>query len=265
MQTREIAALGRYYIIRDKVIQNGDNNSVRFLLHTINRPAVEATPTSTPVANHIVLYPRARYSAVRTELLTREGGLPSIQYGGKIWCVPVLPQTATLRMVGGTGYEFWVDNGSGTGANTPIEGSYFQNPADFTNATEAGQWRVETIAPAAGTVDFVHAIYAGPTSGSMADVRAIDEATAVGCEITGVGVFIFGRSEQGESGIDYQITGEILDQPQVIEGLKPEIDYAVRVGTGEPFTTRSSASGGIDFHASGPARIDIRPAGLAQR
>ncbi len=265
LQTREVAALGRYYVIRDKVIQDGDNNSVRFLLHTINKPVVEASATSTPVANHIVLYPRARYSAVRSELLAREGGLPSIQYAGKIWCVPVLPQNATLRMVGGTGYEFWVDDGSGAGVNTPIEGSYFQNPADFTNANEAGQWRMETIAPPAGTVDFVHAIYAGPTSGTMPEVRPIDEPAAVGCEIAGQGVFIFGRSEQGETGIDYQITGEMLNAPQMIEGLKPEVEYAVRIGPNEPFAARSSASGGISFRASGPASVEISPAGMAAR
>lgn len=265
LQTREVAALGRYYVIRDKVIQNGDNNSVRFLLHTINKPSVEASPASTPVANHIVLYPRARYSAVRGELLTREGGLPSIQYAGKIWCVPVLPQNATLRMVGGTGYEFWVDDGAGAGVNTPIDGSYFQNPADFTNATEAGQWRMETIAPAAGTVDFVHAIYAGPTSGSMPEVRPIDEPAAVGCEITGQGVFIFGRSELGETGIDYQITGEMQSAPQLIEGLMPQIEYAVRIGEAAPFTASTSASGGLVFSASGPARVEIHPAGLAAR
>jgi hypothetical protein len=168
-------------------------------------------------------------------------------------------------MVGGTGYEFWVDDGAGNGVNTPIEGSYFQNPSDFTNATEAGQWRMETIAPAAGTIDFVHAIYAGPTSGAMPEVRAIDEPSAVGCEIAGQGVFIFGRSEQGETGIDYEITGEMLNAPQLIEGLTPEIEYAVRIDGNEPFTARSSGSGGLAFRASGPARVEIHPAGLAAR
>jgi hypothetical protein len=265
LQTREVAALGRYFVIRDKVIQEGDNNSVRFLLHTINRPTVEATPTSSQVPDHIVIYPRARYTAVRSEILTREGGLPPIQYAGKIWCVPVIPQDATLRVVGGTGYEFWVDDGSGVGVNTPIEGSYFQNPSDFTDATEAGQWRVETIAPSAGTVDFVHAIYVGPVMGTMPEVRAVDTPSAVGCEITGQGVFIFGRSEEGETGIDYEITGELLHAPQLIEGLLPGIDYAIRIGDEEPLTSRSSKSGGLTFYASGPAHIRIEPANLAAR
>jgi len=259
-QVREVAMLGRYFVVRDKVVQNNDDNSARWLLHTINRPTMEGVqPLSVTVPDRIITYPRARYYALRTERVEPPGS-PAVQYGGKIWCAPVLPANATLRLVGGSGYEFWVDDGNGNGQNIPPQS---MPQGAFTDIHEVGQWRVETVAPRASTVDFVHALWACTPAGTMAEVRAIDEPNAVGCEIDGEGVFVFGRNPDGEPQMEYRISGELLPLPQMIHGLIPEADYVIRIGESEGRIERASDKGSLCFDAIGPCRVEIAMAGLA--
>lgn len=255
-QTREVLAQGRYFVIRDNVVLRSAGKSVRFLLHTINRPAVEGvSPLTVTVPDHITVYPRARYNASRTELVP---GSPAIQYGGRLWCEPVIPTNATLRVVGGPGYECWLDDGNGVGQNvTPMEGSHPIPSEHYGNADEVGSWRVETIAPAATTVDFVHALFVGRPTDQMAAVTPIDEPNGIGCQITGVGVFVFGRNPAGESEMRYRITGELQDTPQVIQGLLASTGYTIRVGSAAPLALQSDSEGGLRFSARGPCDISI--------
>lgn len=252
-QQREAVVYGRYVIVRDKVTLTGGSNSVRWLLHTINEPTIEAgTESGVTVPGHIITYTRGRYSAVRTE--TVDG----VTYNGKITVQACLPASATMRKVGGSGYECWVDNGSGVGQNYPLD------PGLYTDRNEAGQWRVETIAPTGTNIDFVHALWVGKPTETMAAVTTIDGTNSVGCQITNVGVFVFGKTGNSQSGIDYTITGELLEPvPHVIEGLYPETDFAVQIGEAAPFVVRSSESGAITFRAAGPASVHVEPAGLA--
>jgi hypothetical protein len=263
-QTREVVNRDRYFVIRDNVVLQNADRSVRFLLHTINRPTIEGVaPLAVTVADHVTTYPRARYSATRTELLP---GRPPIQYDGRISCVPVLPLDATLRVVGGAGYECWVDDGNGAGQNvTPMHGAAPLDSEHYTNADEVGSWRVETIAPAAGTVDFVHAIFVGRPAEQMAGVTPIDEPNAVGCQIAGQGVFVFGRNPAGESQLRYSVTGELENAPQVIQGLLASTDYIVRIGRSAPLALRTSPQGGLRLSASGPCDIRIELAELADQ
>jgi hypothetical protein len=263
-QTREVVTRDHYFVIRDNVVLRNAGKSVRFLLHTINRPTVEGVaPLQVTVPNHIMVYPRARYNATRAELGT---GTPPVQYGGRLWCVPVIPTNATLRVVGGPGYECWMDDGNGTGQNvTPMQGAAPIDSLHYKNIDEVGSWRVETIAPAAETVDFVHAIFVGRPTDQMAEVTPIDEPNAVGCRIAGQGVFVFGRSAAGETEIRYRVTGELQDTPQIIQGLLTSTDYAVRIGQSAPLTLKSSRYGGLRFVARGPCEIRIGAGELAGR
>jgi hypothetical protein len=263
-QTREVVTRDHYFVIRDNVVLRSADKSVRFLLHTVNRPTVEGVGSpQVIVPNHIMVYPRARYSATRAEL---GNGWPAVQYGGRIWCVPVIPTDATLRVVGGSGYECWEDDGNGTGRNvTPMQGTAPIDTTFYKDINEIGSWRVETIAPAAGTVDFVHAIFVGRPTDQMAEVTPIDEPDAVGCRIAGQGVYIFGRGAAGESEIRYRVIGEVQDTPQTIQGLLASTDYNVRIGQSAPLTLKSSRHGGLRFVARGPCEIRIGVGQLAGR
>ncbi|MEZ4651618.1 MAG: hypothetical protein R3E97_23020 [Candidatus Eisenbacteria bacterium] len=252
-QEREIVADGHYFVVRDRVELSGGTNSVRWLLHTIDEPELDSPQLlSTTVAGHIETYGLTSYSATRTEVV--QGN----DYDGKITVVPLVPADAVLRKVGGAGYECWVDDGDGNGQNFPVD-----DPERLTGKDEAGQWRVETIAPTGLETDFVHAIWVGRPNQTMAPVRAIEDESSIGCEIDGVGVYVFARTPASQDGLDYEIQGS-LEIPNVIEGLVPHAEYLVQVG-GEQRALFSSEVGGITFDASGPAAVRVSQVPMASR
>jgi hypothetical protein len=246
-QEREAVLLGRHLVVRDRVELSGGTNSVRWLLHTINEPSIEnAQLLETTVAGHIETYAGARYSALRTESVIDRN------YDGKITVQPVLPIGSTLRKVGGEGYECWVDDGEGNGQDFPVG-----DPARHANIHEASSWRVETIAPTALETDFVHALTVGRPTDIAPEVRAIDDETSVGCEIEGVGVFVFVRTENDQDAIDYEIQGSLETVPHVIEGLTPNTDYAVRINDEPQLVLRTSDVGGVSFETAGACQVQL--------
>jgi len=254
-QQREAVMYGHYFIIRDKVVLSGGNNSVRWLLHTIKEPTVEqGTQVSETVPGHITTYTRGQYSAVRTELVQ------GVQYDGKVTVQALLPANSTMRKVGGAGYEVWVDDGNGNGVNYPSPDYMYEDQ------NEVGRWRVETIAPTGLDTDFVHAIWVGRPNQTMAAATAIDEPNSVGCSITGIGAFVFSRSGDAQPSIEYNLSGEQLTPiPNVIEGLLPNTLYVVQVNDERPFDQLSSDAGGVKIDLAGPAHIRLDPAPVASR
>ncbi len=254
-QQREAVMYGHYFIIRDKVVLSGGNNSVRWLFHTIHEPGIEeGTLQSTTVPDHITTYSRGRYSATRTDLVQ------GVQYGGKVTVQALLPVASTMRKVGGAGYEIWVDDGNGNGVNYPSPDYMYEDQ------NEVGRWRVETIAPTGLETDFVHTIWVGKPNETMAASTAIDEPNSVGASITGVGAFVFSRSGDAQPSIEYNLSGEQLTPvPNVIEGLLPNTAYAVRVNGQLPFVLQSSDAGGVKYSLAGPAHVRLDPAPVASR
>ncbi|MCB9463829.1 MAG: hypothetical protein H6682_09115 [Candidatus Eisenbacteria bacterium] len=251
-QEREIVVDGRFFIVRDRVELSGGTNSVRWLLHTINEPVLESPNLlETTVAGHIATYSRTRYSAERTESTNGR------DYDGKITVAPLIPADATLRKVGGTGYETWTDDGEGNGVNWDLDSDY------YTDYNEVGQWRVETIAPTSLNTDFVHAIWVGRPGQTMPEATAIEDESVVGCEIDGVGVYVFARTDEFQDRIDYQFQGSLM-MPHVIEGLLPQTLYAVSVA-GQDRILRTSEVGGMTFDAAGPGVVTVRLADVASQ
>jgi hypothetical protein len=246
-QTREVTTLGRYYVIHDKVVQTGTPRSTRFLIHTINEPTMVETASDTTVTDHITSYPLSKYSAVRGDSLSPEGMDP-IKYAGKLWVQPILPAASTMRKVGGTGYEFWIDNGAGTGSNTATD-PVWGDTLKFTGTDEAGQWRVETVAPLANEVDFVHAIYAGALTDTMPTIYTINETLIRGCEIKGVGTFLFAQGNRFE----YEVKESFAGLHQIIYGLTPFELYWINGAE----CVLADASGGIAFDVNGPTRVVV--------
>lgn len=252
-QEREVVVDGRYFVVRDRVELSGGTNSVRWLLHTINEPVLESpTLLETTVPGHIETYARTRYSAERTE------NVGVRDYDGKITVVPVVPANATLRKVGGSGYETWIDDGEGNGQNWDIG-----DPARYTDVNEVGQWRMETIAPTGLVTDFVHALWVGRPGQTMPAVQAIEDESSLGCEIDGVGVYVFARTPEFDTGLDYHFQGSLV-VPHVIEGLAASTPYAVEID-GARRVLVSDAEGGLTFDAAGPAGVRVAAVELAAR
>lgn len=249
-QEREVVAYGHYFVVRDKVVLSGGDNSVRWLLHTIKEPSIEeGSLLAQTVPGHIMTYSRGRYSATRTELVS------GVQYDGKITVQALLPADATMRKVGGTGFECWVDDGDGAGVN------YTSPDAMYEGEHEVGRWRLETIAPIGLETDFVHTLWVGRPSQVMAAATAIDDSTAVGASITGVGAFVFSRTGVMVPSMEYRLSGEQTSPvPNIIEGLVPRTAYSVRVNDALPFVVESTDAGGLYYEVAGPARVRVEPA-----
>ena len=97
----------------------------------------------------------------------------------------------------------------------------------------------------------------------MPEATAIEDESVVGCEIDGVGVYVFARTDEFQDRIDYQFQGSLM-MPHVIEGLLPQTLYAVSVA-GQDRILRTSEVGGMTFDAAGPGVVTVRLADVASQ
>ena len=110
--------------------------------------------------------------------------------------MPLLPENAILRRVGGSGFECWADGTWTTGMNFPPP-----NDNMYANSYEVGRWRVETIVPeAASTTDFLHYIEVGtPGSPRQAVTWRRGPGGDVEVEVEGIPrVLVFGRGGKAQ-------------------------------------------------------------------
>jgi hypothetical protein len=144
-------------VVFDRAVSLNANWPRKWLLHAIDEPLVNGTITGIEVPDKIV-----RYAA----------DLVTISYNdGKLFSQTLLPAAATIRKVGGTGYEFWVDD---PGMNYPPGDAVAQ--ADI----EAGAWRVEVIPTTPAQTDtFLHVLSLADASVSAAPVATRIDATAM--------------------------------------------------------------------------------------
>ena len=90
----------------------------KYINHFVNRPDINGKVVSTAVANKIITYDGKDYEASNGN--------------GSIGVRTLLPESTTTTLIGGDGYEFWVD-----GTNYPHGGNIGDDEED------PGSWRIE--------------------------------------------------------------------------------------------------------------------------
>lgn len=134
---------------------------IKWIAHFANRPNISGTITHTEVANHIITYNGTDYTATNGD--------------GNIALRTLIPANSNTTLIGGTGYEYWVD-----GKNYP------PNPAPDTSFYTPGSWRIEVrpdAVPADGNVVYLHTIDVGDnTVPSKAGGIAFQNTISVGTD-----------------------------------------------------------------------------------
>jgi hypothetical protein len=168
----------------DRVVSLNANWPKKWLLHAIDEPLVNGTVTGIEVPDKIMRY---------------AGDLVTISHNdGRLFSQTLLPASATIRKVGGTGYEFWVDD---PGQNYPPGDAVAQ--ADI----EAGAWRVEVIPTKPAQTDiFLHVLSLADASVSAAPVATRIDATAMsGAEVSNR-VVLFSKTGALVNNVTYTVS-----------------------------------------------------------
>ncbi len=132
-------------VVLDRVESTQPEFEKRFLLHTVNEPAI-----------------RGRLSVTENN-------------GGRLTCLTLLPEQPKIERIGGPGREAWVD-----GRNYPFETTRELGP-QFTT----GSWRIEVAPTEPRTRDtFLHVLFvddadAAPVDPRAAELRQTDESVSV--------------------------------------------------------------------------------------
>lgn len=235
--TREIALFPAeadpIVVVYDRVTALQSSYAKRWLLHAIHEPAVSGGVSSEEVPGHIVTYDG--------DLVTIDRG------GGRLFSRTLLPSPARIRKVGGSGFEFWVDD---PGLNYPLS----------VPDVEAGAWRVEVRPTAAATAHtFLH-VLAVSTDGvtAMAPTRLVDAGAAHGAEV-GARVVLFAKTSAPASSLDYTVEADAPAARHLLTGMLPGA-YQVSVDgidlSGGPFPTSSDRT--LAFEAPSPGAVAVR-------
>jgi Heparinase II/III-like protein len=150
-------------VVFDRVVSLDVKWPKKWLLHAIDEPVVNGTVTGVEVPDRIVRYAGDLVAISRND--------------GKLFSQTLLPASAIIRKVGGTGYEFWVDD---PGRNYPPGDAIAK--AD----TEAGAWRVEVMPTTPALTDtFLHVLSVADASVAAAPVATLIDAAAMsGAEVS---------------------------------------------------------------------------------
>ncbi len=111
--------------------------NIKWIAHFAQEPIINGSITNTEVPNHITTYDGDEYTTVNGE--------------GSIAIKTLLPISSTATLIGGDGFEYWVD-----GENYP------PNPAPNPDFLTAGNWRIE-VEPTiiTDTVIYLHTMAIG--------------------------------------------------------------------------------------------------------
>ncbi|MBM4465902.1 MAG: hypothetical protein FJ014_10175 [Chloroflexi bacterium] len=161
-------------VVFDRVRVSDPAFTPRWVLHTVYTPTVSGNVVNTTVPGHIVTYDGNLVTATsghHLEGLASYSGLAD----GKLFCRTLLPASHTITLIGGAGYEAWVD-----GVNSPYD------PGD---RHQPGDWRVE-VRPTAATTEhlFLHVLQATDASvEAIPEVALIEAGEMVGAHIKSAG------------------------------------------------------------------------------
>lgn len=174
-----------YVVVFDQVISTKATFVKRWLLHSVNQPAITGNKFVI-VRNELVnplpyvgLWPGMFENELKYD--TGSEAAAKYQYNGKLHGWMVLPQGGTINAIGGPGKEFWIEDplkpGTGTNWNqcqpdqceANIEGlgsvENFINPDPKTAPHEPGSWRLEVKPGSASTQDFFLHVMLATNSG----------------------------------------------------------------------------------------------------
>ncbi len=231
--TREVAFFPKVpypaLIVFDRISSLNENWPKQWLLHSIHEPDVNGDITQVEVPNHIVNYGGDLVTVSRNE--------------GKLFSKTLLPSSINIRKVGGTGYEFWVDD---PGQNYPLD-------PRLASDVEAGAWRVE-IEPTLPVKDdtFLHVLYLTDASvSSMPPALLIDVDGMYGVEMDDQ-VTLFSKTGNPIITVAYPVSGASGTVTHLLTGLLPGTYYVTQNGApiaGSPFTTGNQSS--LLFESSG--------------
>lgn len=158
---------------------------IKWIAHFANRPDISGTVTRTEVANHIITYNGSDYTAANGN--------------GNIALRTLMPANSNTTLIGGAGYEYWVD-----GKNYP------PNATPDMSFYTPGSWRIEVrpdAVPADGNVVYLHTIDVGDnTIPAKAGGIAFQNTVSVGTDWENVLYFF---AADGGVNKDYHIFNEV--------------------------------------------------------
>ncbi|MDL2304195.1 heparinase II/III family protein [Bacteroides sp. OttesenSCG-928-D19] len=158
---------------------------IKWIAHFANRPDISGAITHTEVANHIITYNGTDYTAANGN--------------GNIALRTLIPANSNTTLIGGSGYEYWVD-----GKNYPPD------PAPDMSFYTPGSWRIEVrpdAVPADGNVVYLHTIDVGDhTAPAKAGGIAFQNTISVGTDWEDVLYFF---AADGGVDKDYHIFNDV--------------------------------------------------------
>lgn len=224
----------------DRVASLNENWPKKWLLHSIPEPTVNGNVTGVEVTDHIT---------------NHSGNLVTIPHnGGTLFSRTLLPVQANIRKVGGTGYEFWVDD---SGAPVVQGKNYASTDAVALADMERGSWRIEVQPPTPALEDtFLHVL--AVSSGEAVNAPAVvlvDGSTLVGVAVQNwIGLFSKTKALVNEG--TYTVSATVETVKHLLTGIAPGSYQVVHNGVklpGGPFSASSettlsfSSNGGGDF------------------
>jgi hypothetical protein len=251
-----------YFVIFDRVGSTNADFKKKWLLHTVNEPALNGRVTGSEIPDHIYTTDGDTYSATNA--------FNNAALYGKV----LLPRDHVIRKVGGDGYMFWVDGS--TPKNWEIQWADLAADKErFTGGPlqEIGQWRLEVMPSTQQKRDlFLNVIYLGDVGEVPALIEALEstDGKMTGAYIRDAAkpwIVLFPCEKHGDpapGSVTYRFPLGDRDPEHVVTGLAPNTPYTVHVSVdgattlvnivpegGTPGTTprRSSAAGVLSFVA----------------
>jgi len=250
-----------YLVVYDRVTSSDASFKKTWLLHSTETPVVD---TSTPSAGVTAF---ANPSVVRVDRTgSQDIGARTVNYSGRLFFRPLLPQSNDFTVIGGSGYEYYVN-----GANYPPSGSDGA-------PREPGNWRVE-LSPQNSATEDKFLVAFEITDTSTPQMVSVDRLDFPGAGLLGVKfndaveeqIVLFGASQSGgpaalpfsysvtTSGPSYHVLCELPpDQYVVVDnGAGTKV---VKTGDGgvAAFTDEATGSHTITLSGGGASRMTVR-------
>jgi hypothetical protein len=177
-----------YVVVFDQVTSTSATFTKKWLLHSVNQPTVSGNRFEI-VRSELAAalpYPDLWPQKFRNQLKYDTDDF-KYKYDGKLYGWTVLPQSASIGIVGGPGKEFYVEDplnpSSGTNWNQCAQGlcpagwglgaaAGYINPVSATSPREPGSWRLEVKPTTPATHDlFLHVMLATTTDDANVPVN----------------------------------------------------------------------------------------------
>ena len=163
-----------YVVVFDQVTSTNATFVKKWLLHTVNQPVVNGSSFTVTRSELVTQLPYNWTVAMSSQLKHCPNNDCSsgnkYQYAGKLYGWMVQPQAGTIKLVGGPGKEFWIEDplhpGTGTNWNQCTKGQCTAtaeglgpvddliNPDPTVAPHDVGSWRIEESPSTPATQDF---------------------------------------------------------------------------------------------------------------